>query len=322
MLFSDPGIYTFINDSFEPVWLSLRPVPIVKIDFRNGHVIKRTLQGNVATLICAADGQVLDILPGLYSAQGYLDQIRRLADLSLVVNRPSADRAGFLRQYYNKASAAEPDDIRETGRENNDSESASASAHLNKLRGLRPGTGEFGRSNSGSDSKVNSSSNTGPSNSGSNAGNSGLFALGRGLWQTLSGHKPAPVAVQPPPPKPAAPTPIMESMRMMGKAAGQRVVKEVINPTYNRPYYEQGEIPASVKSLSPQDTAQWEALIKDTQINESLRKMRIHVKLAFEEQHNPESITKWLYKEVLDTDLDDPYLGLGKQLFDTYPFEK
>ena len=33
-------------------------------------------------------------------------------------------------------------------------------------------------------------------------------------------------------------------------------------------------------------------------------------------------MTRWLDREVLHADLDDPYLGLGKILFDTYPFAK
>ena len=35
----------------------------------------------------------------------------------------------------------------------------------------------------------------------------------------------------------------------------------------------------------------------------------------------PEAVTKWLYKEVLHADLDDPYLGLGETLFASYPFK-
>ena len=34
----------------------------------------------------------------------------------------------------------------------------------------------------------------------------------------------------------------------------------------------------------------------------------------------PDAMTKWLYRDVLDTDLDDPYLGLGKVLFSNHPF--
>ncbi len=66
MLFSNDEIADFINTTFEPTWQSVRPVPLVRIDFGNGHVVTRTLHGNIATFVCNADGHVLDILPGIY----------------------------------------------------------------------------------------------------------------------------------------------------------------------------------------------------------------------------------------------------------------
>ena len=36
----------------------------------------------------------------------------------------------------------------------------------------------------------------------------------------------------------------------------------------------------------------------------------------------PGQMTKWLYKSVLHSDLDDPHLGLGEFLFARYPFAK
>jgi hypothetical protein len=108
----------------------------------------------------------------------------------------------------------------------------------------------------------------------------------------------------------------------MSKAASQAPLKSAINPGYPRPSYEYATPPKSVPNLSPQETSQWQALINDTIVNERLRKENIHAKLRTAGgAARPETITKWLYKEILDSDLDDPYLGLGKQLFDTYPFE-
>lgn len=68
------------------------------------------------------------------------------------------------------------------------------------------------------------------------------------------------------------------------------------------------------------DLPGWEALARDTAVNETLRRRQIHEHLAELGPVPPEKITKWLYREVLHADLDDPYLGLGKILFDSYPF--
>ncbi len=70
-----------IQQHFEPVWVSVRPVPQITIDFGNGHTVHRTLHGNVATWICFSDGSVLDILPGVYSPEFWNDELQQLAAL-------------------------------------------------------------------------------------------------------------------------------------------------------------------------------------------------------------------------------------------------
>lgn len=68
------------------------------------------------------------------------------------------------------------------------------------------------------------------------------------------------------------------------------------------------------------DLPEWKALAQDTSINESIRRRQIHEHLAEAHPTTPDELKKWLYKEVLHADLEDPYLGLGKILFDSYPF--
>lgn len=70
-----------MNDSFVCAWESVRPVPRVEIDFGDGHRMTRTLNGNVITFLCTPDGKVFDVLPGVYSAEGYLAGLKRALDL-------------------------------------------------------------------------------------------------------------------------------------------------------------------------------------------------------------------------------------------------
>jgi len=64
-----------------------------------------------------------------------------------------------------------------------------------------------------------------------------------------------------------------------------------------------------------EDVANWNLLTEDTRHNEAVRRLQIHGKLLEATGVRPEQLTRWLYKEVLHADLDDPYLGLGKTLF-------
>jgi hypothetical protein len=64
----------------------------------------------------------------------------------------------------------------------------------------------------------------------------------------------------------------------------------------------------------------WSRLIEDTRINERQRRLQIHEKLVSAQGPRPPELTRWLYREVLHSDLDDPYLGLGDLLLGKYPF--
>ena len=101
MLFSEPNVATFINHAFEPVWESVRPVPLIRIDFGNGKVITRTLHGNIATYVCTTDAQVLDVLPGIYTPQTYLDRLKQYTLLAHYVNQAGKQsREASLRDYH------------------------------------------------------------------------------------------------------------------------------------------------------------------------------------------------------------------------------
>jgi hypothetical protein len=65
-----------------------------------------------------------------------------------------------------------------------------------------------------------------------------------------------------------------------------------------------------------------DSLAEDTRINQTTRRLKIHQRLAESGLLTPDEISKWLYREVLGTDLDDPYLGLKELLFKNYPFRE
>lgn len=107
MLFSNAEVAKFIDSTFEPVWVSVRPAPLVTIDFGNGQKVVRTLQGNVATYVCDAEGTVHDVLPGIYTPGPYREQLTLLAALVKDLARCSdAERTARLKEYHVKAAAA------------------------------------------------------------------------------------------------------------------------------------------------------------------------------------------------------------------------
>lgn len=100
-MFSREDVANYINQNFESAWETVRPVPIVRIDFGNGRVATRTLHGNVASYVCSADGQVADILPGIYTPAAFttaLEQPRVLA--GELTRLEAAPRLARWRDYH------------------------------------------------------------------------------------------------------------------------------------------------------------------------------------------------------------------------------
>ncbi len=234
MLFSQSQVAEFINANFEPTWQPVRPVPIVRIDFGNGNVITRTLHGNIATYVCTAEGQVLDIMPGIYEPKTYVDQLGQFVALHRWSTADPSKLDAVINAYHRKQAellaAGEPPHriVRRLDRTKRAIEAAARFA-------LAPAEADAGTSASG---PVHSTANV--------------------------------------------------------------------------------ELPKVETSAT--DLAGWDALAEDTRVNESTRRQIIHERLANAGPIQPADITKWLYREVLHADLDDPYLGLGEALFANYPF--
>jgi len=83
-----------------------------------------------------------------------------------------------------------------------------------------------------------------------------------------------------------------------------------------------GATPARPDLDKKEDLASWELLAKDTQLNETVRRQQIDEMILAAGLVTPDKLTRKLYKDVLHADLDDPYLGLGKVLFEGYVFTK
>jgi hypothetical protein len=225
VLFSSADVAKQINESFEPAWESVRAVPIVTIDFGNGEKITRTLHGNIATYVCTADGKVIDLLPGLYSPDVYVQRLSGMARLHALVKSASPEAlANTLRTYHTLRIETLKD----------------VQSAISKLRVADMRKADI----------------EGP--------------VKRVAW---SQSATAPIGSVAP-----------ESLRTAERVAGATVLAE------------------------------------DTRVNETARRLQIHTLLAERGPATPNEIVKWLYKEVLHADLDDPYLGLGEVLFKNYAF--
>jgi len=259
VLFSSRALADYINATFEPAWESVRPAPAVTIDFGNGHTIKRTLQGNIATYVCGPDGTVYDVLPGIYDPAVYRRELEACKLLAKSLSAKGKESVtARLRDYHAKQAAR-----------------LSASKPPPKMQAISFGGGGFKGFGGGNGGGFLGGGFTGRGGGGFQGG------FGGGGGSGGSGGIEGPLAQVTRGTPPATPPP----------AAAPKV------PLAARP-----------------------ELALDAQVNERIRRRAVHEYLARRDAVRPEDIKKWLYKEVLHTDLDDPLLGLGSLLNGNYPF--
>ena len=72
ILYPNEQVKTLLHERFILHWESIRPAPVITIDFGDGRKIERTITGNSIHYILAPDGEVVDALPGMYAPQRFL----------------------------------------------------------------------------------------------------------------------------------------------------------------------------------------------------------------------------------------------------------
>jgi hypothetical protein len=119
-LYPDPAVRALLRERFVLHWQSVRPVPVVTIDFGDGRTIRRTVTGNSAHLVLDPAGRPVDVIPGLYAAPAFVRALNEaLAIASDVRDAGDQQRAEILasrhRAALERTATAWQDDLRRAG---------------------------------------------------------------------------------------------------------------------------------------------------------------------------------------------------------------
>jgi hypothetical protein len=82
-LYSNAEVGALLRDHFVLHWQSVRPAPRITVDYGDGRRLETTITGNSIHYVLAADGEIVDALPGLYGPATFAREL--------------ADAEGFLR---------------------------------------------------------------------------------------------------------------------------------------------------------------------------------------------------------------------------------
>jgi hypothetical protein len=104
-LYPNKDINEYLQNHFVLHWESVRPAPRITVDFGDGRKLERTITGNSIHYVLAADGRVIDALPGLYGPKTFLRELNAAADAARQYETASLDtREAFLRGYHASCS--------------------------------------------------------------------------------------------------------------------------------------------------------------------------------------------------------------------------
>jgi len=120
VLYSNVAVSATLRDDFVLHWQSVRPVPLITIDFGDGRKLQRTITGNSIHYVLDRNGSVIEALPGVYGPQAFA---RNLSEAEMLFanlqGKNDSEKRIVLSQYYtskaNKISLAWLADITKIG---------------------------------------------------------------------------------------------------------------------------------------------------------------------------------------------------------------
>jgi hypothetical protein len=120
VLYSNATVAQSLRNRFVLHWESVRPVPLITIDFGDGRKIQRTITGNSIHYVLDSDGRLLDALPGLYSPATFLRTVSQAEAVFWQIRAGQPERRlVLLNMYYqrrlNNISIAWLKDIQQIG---------------------------------------------------------------------------------------------------------------------------------------------------------------------------------------------------------------
>lgn len=107
-LYANAEISQLLRDRYILHWKSVRPVPVITVDFGDGRKLVRTVTGNSAHYVLDSRGKTLDALPGLYGPQAFRQWLLRCEELAeqVLVAKTEESKLAVLHQYHNNRAAA------------------------------------------------------------------------------------------------------------------------------------------------------------------------------------------------------------------------
>lgn len=105
-LYANAEVSKQLRENFVLHWQSVRPAPVVTVDYGDGRKLVRTITGNSIHYVLDSEGRPVDALPGLYGPQAFLFGLNRALGFTRMFGQlEGVARAQALASYYNSQAA-------------------------------------------------------------------------------------------------------------------------------------------------------------------------------------------------------------------------
>jgi hypothetical protein len=100
-LYANAEVSACLRDRFILHWQSVRPVPVITIDFGDGRRIERTITGNSIHYVLLPSGEIVDAIPGLYGPKAFLRILEEAgAAAAPAIASSPGERLPLLRRHH------------------------------------------------------------------------------------------------------------------------------------------------------------------------------------------------------------------------------
>lgn len=103
VLYANAEVAAALRERFVLHWQSIRPAPVITIDFGDGRKLQRTITGNSIHYVLDQKGEPIEALPGLYGPKTFLNALTGAEDLfKSLAGKNDWDRSVLRRNYIRK----------------------------------------------------------------------------------------------------------------------------------------------------------------------------------------------------------------------------
>ena len=99
-LYANERVAALLRDRFILHWESVRPAPVITIDYGDGRTLKTTITGNSIHYVLTPDGTVVDALPGLWSPEDFVAILTDAIHTANLVSENPDEVMVTLTQYW------------------------------------------------------------------------------------------------------------------------------------------------------------------------------------------------------------------------------